>query len=671
MHVKKISELLQNGLALHQAGRLQEAKTVYQSILQEQPQHPDVLHLLGVIAHQVGQNEIAVDLIEKAIRINPVVPDFYNNCGEVYRALHKNDLAIARYRKALALKPDDAETHNNLWAVLQELDRHKEANTQYEQALAIKPDYAEALYNLGISFCQQGRQKEGIIRFEQSLAIKPDDAVARYSLGVTLQELDRHKEAITQYEQALAIKPDYIEARNNMGNALQELGLLKDAIVCFEQVLAFQPDFAEAHYNLGITLQELGRQKEAITQYEQALAIKPDYVDAYCNIGEIYEKLNQANKANIYLQKAFQIQPNHTKSKILAAVLLKREGKYKEALEKLRAISHIKIGTKAEFIIHYDIGELFDLINDSDSAMHHFTEANRIQSDRHEGVEDNKNIYLNQVENITEHFTQEFVNSWHEISIDNEDNSNVFLMGFPGSGTTLLDQILDSHPGIQVIEERPLITNIVEELSGFTGGYPAALASLGRSDIHTLRKKYLTHTEKYIDKGSNSITIDKLPLNTIHIGLIYRLFPEAKIILALRHPYDVCLSNFMQKYKINRALENFFTIEDTAVLYDSVMGLWKKYVNLLPLDYIEVKYEYLVDDFELEVKRLLNFLEIDWDPLLLDYSNHAKNRVIQTPSYNQVTKPIYQTAKYRWQRYKEHIMPIMNRLEPHITYFHY
>jgi len=208
--------------------------------------------------------------------------------------------------------------------------------------------------------------------------------------------------------------------------------------------------------------------------------------------------------------------------------------------------------------------------------------------------------------------------------------------------------------------------------NGFPGGYPTALASLNENDIDKLRKEFLTLTEKNIDQQANAIIIDKLPLNITHIGLIYRLFPKSKIILALRHPCDVCLSNFMQHYKINHAMANFFTLEDTAELYNLVMGLWMKYVKLFPLNYIEVKYESLVDDFETEIKKLCNFLEIDWDPLLLDYINHAKNRgIIRTPSYSQVTEPIYHRAKYRWQRYQEHLMPIMNKLESHITYFDY
>ena len=568
--------------------------------------------------------------------------------------------------------PDEAEAVYNLGNTLQELGQVENSIARYDQALTIHPDCAAAHHNLGGALQELGREEEAIGRYEQALAIRPDFAEAHNNLGITLQELGRQEQAISCYEQALAIRPDYAEAYYNMGYSLQELGQVENAISRFEQALSIQPELAEAHNNLGNALQELGREEEAIARYEQALAIKPDYVDAYYNLGEVYEKLNQLEKATFYVKKVFQLQADEPKSNRLAAVLLKREGKYKEALEILRAISLINIDTKTARSIHFELGKLYDLVKDSDSAIHHFKEGNQLHAECYESTRFDKNIYLNEIKNISKQFTQEWVQSWPQLTLDSDIDPIVFLVGFPRSGTTLLDQILDSHPRIQVIEESPMITKIIEKINVLPGSYPTALASLNKTDVDKLRKEYLIHAKEYIDKQSNTIIIDKFPLHTIHIGLIYKLFPKSKIILALRHPCDVCLSNFMQHYGLNDAMANYFTLEDTAELYHSVMGLWQEYVKLFPLSYLEVKYELLVDDFETETRKLCNFLEIDWDPLLLDYTKHAKDRgKINTPSYSNVTLEIYHTAKYRWQRYKEHLMPIMNKLEQHITYFGY
>jgi len=268
------SELIQNGLAHHQAGRLQEAEAIYQSILQKHPQHADTLHLLGLIAHQVGKNEMAVDLINNAIKINPNVPDFYNNCGEAYRVLYKNELAIARYEQALAIKPDYVEAHNNLGLALQDLGRVEDAITRYEQALALKPDNAMAHNNLGVALITLDRPEDAITHFEQALALKPDFTEVHNNLGRALMELGRVEDAITRYKLALAIQPDYAEAHNNLGYVLMKSGQLDTAIASYHKALAINPDYAEAHSNLAIALNASGRRSEVLVHFKRGLEIE-------------------------------------------------------------------------------------------------------------------------------------------------------------------------------------------------------------------------------------------------------------------------------------------------------------------------------------------------------------------------------------------------------------
>jgi hypothetical protein len=279
---------------------------------------------------------------------------------------------------------------------------------------------------------------------------------------------------------------------------------------------------------------------------------------------------------------------------------------------------------------------------------------------------------LKQAVNVNNYFTHDWLESWTSTRAMNEHDPVIFMIGFPRSGTTLLDQMLDSHPGIQVVEEKPLIENIVSKLSDTDLLYPKLIASLNKEQIDELRKEYLRNLDKYIEKRNNSIVIDKLPLNIVHVGLIYRMFPQAKYIMTLRHPNDVCLSNFMQHYKMNSAMANFSSLAKTSELYDSIMLLWQKYVELLPLNFTEIRYELLVDETETEIRKLLGFLEVNWDPAILDYANHAKSKeAINTPSYSQVTEPIYHSARYRWQCYEEYLRPVLNKLESHINYFGY
>ena len=166
--------------------------------------------------------------------------------------------------------------------------------------------------------------------------------------------------------------------------------------------------------------------------------------------------------------------------------------------------------------------------------------------------------------------------------------------------------------------------------------------------------------------------IDKMPLNIVHAVMIWRIFPRAKMILALRHPYDVCLSCFMQNFEIAPAMANFFTLEDAANLYGKVMTLWRKYVRVPPFDVHVVKYEDFVEDFETETGALLKFLGTEWVDSMIEYTEHAKKRArIATVSYDQVVEPIYQSAQFRWKRYRNEIGTSLDSLKPFVELFGY
>lgn len=272
-----VAELIEQALTLHRSGRLREAATIYESILQAQPRHPDALHFLGVIAHQAGKHEIALNLIEDAIKINPTAPAFHNNCGDVYRALEKDDRAIACYK----------------------------------QAISIRPGYAEAHYKLGNIFYESGRLEECIACYEQAISIRPAYAEAHYNLGVVLQKLGRHEAFTACFEQAISIKPDFVEAHFNLGVAHQELGRSEAAIACFEQTLDIRPDYAEAHNNLGRILQQQGRLDEAVARYQQALVIKPELAETYYNMGTALQELGKPEEAFLCQRRAVDLYPNN------------------------------------------------------------------------------------------------------------------------------------------------------------------------------------------------------------------------------------------------------------------------------------------------------------------------------------------------------------------------
>jgi tetratricopeptide (TPR) repeat protein len=313
-----IQQTLDLAVEHHTAGRLPEAESLYQQILQTDPNQPVALHLLGLIAYQVGNNEIAVDLIARAITVQPDYTEAHSNLGLALQSMRKLEEAVAQYKKAIAISPGFAEAHNNLGAGLRELGQLEEAIASsrtaialrpnlatahynlghalqdlknlegamecYHKAIALQPEFAVAHNNLGLVFQDLGKLDEAMACYHKAIAIQSDYATAHYNIGNTLRDMDNPKEAIERYHQALAIKPDYVEALNNLGNALHDLGKLDEAIDCFRNAIAINSDLAEVHNNLGATLTDLGRLDEAMTSYRNALAVDQEFADSHKNM---------------------------------------------------------------------------------------------------------------------------------------------------------------------------------------------------------------------------------------------------------------------------------------------------------------------------------------------------------------------------------------------------
>jgi len=234
----------------------------------------------------------------------------------------------------------------------------------------------------------------------------------------------------------------------------------------------------------------------------------------------------------------------------------------------------------------------------------------------------------------------------------------------------LLDTILRSHPKIEIVEEKPMVLKMVNKIKN---NDLYSLQNINANEIQYLREEYFNELKKHIDFNNKStLFIDKLPLNIINTGEIFRIFPNAKFILSLRHPVDSVLSCFMQDFKLNDATINFMKLEDTTMLYKKTMELWNQYISVLKINYISIKYEDLIKNHKHNIKKILKFLNLDWNKSLLNYRKAAiKRENISTPSYHQVIQPIYKHANQRWMRYKKHLTNIKPNLNALIKKYKY
>jgi protein O-GlcNAc transferase len=279
-----ISEALAIALQHHQAGQLEVAEQIYRQILQVEPNHAGVIHLLGVIAHQVGKHEAAVEYMEQSIRFQGNVPACHNNLGGAYRAMLRFPEAVASYRRALELKPDFIEALNNLGDLLRAQGKLEEAVVCYRRVLELNPDNAEVQNNLGVLLKEQGKVEEAAICYHRALQLKPDLAEVYFNLGIVLKDQGKLHDAVACFRRAVELKPGYVEALCNLGTSLKVLGQAEEAVACHRQALELKPDLAEAHGNLGNALKDQGKVDDAVACYRRALELKPNLAEVHSNL---------------------------------------------------------------------------------------------------------------------------------------------------------------------------------------------------------------------------------------------------------------------------------------------------------------------------------------------------------------------------------------------------
>ena len=646
-----IPRLLQTGFEHHRAGRLREAEAIYRTILQQQPRHPDALHLLGVMAHQIGKNDAAVELIEDAIKANPNEPDFYNNCGEAYRALGSLERAITCYQQALAIRPDFAGALNNLGNAFKDMGRLDEAVNYYNQVLVIDSGFVMAHNNLGICLKGMGRKEAAITHFKQAIAGMPGYGEAHNNLGNALMELGRPDEAVTQYQQAIAGMPGYAEAHSNLGNALRALDRLEEAVSHYQQAIAIKPDFAMAHYNLGIALDELGRPELAIASYERALAIKADYAEAYHNLGFALQELGRTDEAIKCYQQTLSVKPDFASAHLHLSMLVPEPGQIPVIEQFLKNPS---LPEHDSALYRFALGNIYNNDKLFDEAFEHYKRANDL---KRKMTAYDANYFSRYVDRLITAYSKKYFQDKAGYGSDAE--LPVFIVGLPRSGTTLVEQIISSHPRIHGAGELEAIAKIEKSMAdrlGNSSAYPESMSFCSDTVAGEFAEIYLTELENL---APDAVRIsNKDPGNFHRIGLIRTLFPGARIIHCRRNAMDTCISIYFNHFV--RGNEYSYGLEDLGNYYLDYARLMAHWDEVFPSEIMTVQYEDLVLDLETISRRLIDHLGLEWDERCLDF--HNNRRPVRTASNAQVRRPIYKHSVNRWKHYEKHLGPLLSLL---------
>ncbi|GAB6053982.1 tetratricopeptide repeat-containing sulfotransferase family protein [Magnetospira thiophila] len=631
--------MIQQALALHQAGRIGEAEALYRTILSEQPGQTVARQYLGVAAFQSGRLDEAEALIAEAVRQAPSNAEAHTHLGLVLEAQGRSREAVHCYDQALKRNADNAETHYNRGVSLLSLKDGEEAAKAFLQAIRIKPGFGLAHYNLGIALEGLGQVSESRAAYGQAVKLLPDHALAHFKLGAVSHLLEQSQKAVIHFERALALDPAMDKAHHNLGIALGALGEVDRALACFRRALDLDPTNAAAHDALIEMLEQANRSDDL----PKAVAA----VEAAC--------------------------PEHPRLALWQAMLKKRSGEFREVRDILEARGALPADYQYNAARAQLLGEACDHLGDPAAAFAYFRQANEQAAQTPEGRKVDPMRYRESLDRLAEWYAAHDPVRWPQSPPLDDRTDPVFLVGFPRSGTTLLDSILRSHPQVSVIEERPMLEAVRGRVESLAEGYPTALPGLTAEDIHGLRDLYFERVEQFREEaGVGPLIVDKMPLNLVEAGLICRLFPQARFILALRHPCDCVLSCFMQNFKQNDAMANFRQLEDAAVLYNKAFGLWRTYESLFHPNVFTLRYEDLVDDFEGTLRPLASFLDLPWTDDFKNFADTARKRSrVRTPSYDQVTQPIYRSASGRWTRYRSQMEPVLPLLSPWAEHFGY
>ncbi len=615
-----LDQAIEAAAAHHRAGRTAEAEWLYRAVLRGHPDHPDANHLLGVIAHHSGRLDLAVILIGKAIAVQDGIAAFHSNLGVVFQDQGKLDHAMASYRRALVLKPD----------------------------------FPEALCNLGNALKEQGRLDEAIACCQQALALRPDFPEAFSNLGNPLCELGRLEQAAASCKLALALRPGFAQAAFNLGNILRAQGRPDRAIVCYRRAVGMVPDYAEALSNFGITVQEQGRFDEAVDLYRRALALRPNYPEAQCNLGILWMELGRLMAASQAIERAVDLAPRRAffYRNLTQAKRLLPGDRWLSGMEDLERDLALLDG-KEQVELHFALAKAYEDVGRPADSFHHLLVGNGLKRRQHPYAEA---AVLELFERTRSTFTFDLIQG--ASGLGQPSDVPVFILGMPRSGTSLIEQILASHPQVFGAGERKEFGQLAAGLGGpDDSGFPERAASFDAAEWRRLGTSYLAQIRPLAPQALR-IT-DKMPENFRFAGLIHLVLPNARLIHCRRDPVDTCLSCFSKLFEGD--LPWAYDLAEMGRYYRAYERLMEHWRAVLPPGVmLDVEYEEVVADLEGQARRLVAHCGLDWDDSCLTF--HHSRRPVRTASATQVRQPIYKTSVGRWQPEASLLRPLLEGL---------
>lgn len=615
-----IAATLRTASEQHRAGQLDIAEALYRKVLEVAPDDPDALHLLGVIAYQRGDAQQAVALISRALRLTPHAAEAHANLGNAYQALGQAEVAAASCRRAIALRPDFAAAHAGLARALNDLHEPTAALDAARRAAELDPTLADA----------------------------------PVQMAAALSALERPVEAGTAYQQALRLNPDQPAVLARFGQVLSILGHNEAALICHRRALELRQNDAELHLALARSLMHQLDPSSAIEPLRRATELAPMSAEAWQRLGACLSLMGDFTAAGVALRRALALEPGNPEA-LRGLAAIDQPADDPADLVRLQAmLASADLPADQRIAAGFAAGERLDRLDRCDEAFQCFKVANALMRAQRlaKGAKFDAEALRAQVDEIIAHCTPAFFARAADWGAASE--LPVLIVGMPRSGTTLVEQILASHPAVASAGELLDLHATARAMMLANAGH--ALADWDPAVARRFGERYLARLAS--TRNDAARVVDKMPDNVFVLGIAAALFPRMRVIFCHRDLRDVCLSCYFQYFVMGHEFANdLVDCAHYALQVERLMAYWQ---GTLRLPMLSVRYEAVVADLEAEARRLVGFLGLPWDRACLTF--HRTERPVLTASNWQVRQPLYTTAAGRWRRYAQHLGPFLDAL---------
>ena len=641
----------------HSAGRLAEAAAAYRRVLAARPDLAEAYNNLGNVLQLQGNLNEAAAHYERAVALKPDLFATHVNLGNLLREQGKLDQAKISLSRGLAINPHFPEAHNGLGNVLKDQGKFNEAAAEYEQAIALRRDYAEAYYNLGNVHKDQAKLDEAAAQYQRAIALKPDLFQAHNNLGNVLAEQRKLDQAMASFTRAVTINPNFPDAHNGLGNTLRDQGMLDEAAAHYEHAMALKPSFAEAYGNLGSVLLDQGKFELAVARFEQAIALRPDLAEVHCNLGNALKAQGKFDLAAVQYQHATALRPDHAESHYNRADSENvSHGRCRSCGAGITRRGSQPAARTQDGLYPLRAGKALEDVGNYRRAFEHWQQGNALK--RRE-INYDEAGYQRTCQLIADAFDCKLFDRFS--AGGDPSSAPIFVLGMPCSGSTLVEQILASHPLIHAAGELKNLDRIVKAVADPAGRpvpFPAWLSAIDADGLRRLAQAYLASLPT--PAGGETRIVDKATTNFLRVGLIRLILPNARIIHTVRDPADTCVSCFTRLFAYGQPFS--YDLAELGRYYRGYRKLMDHWRSVLPSDAIlDVAYEDVVEDLEQQARRLIAYCSLPWDDHCLSF--HQTSRPIATASNVQVRQPLYHSSVARWRRYEAYLQPLLTELE--------